>query len=142
MSHLLRIIMINGHLQGVVELDLQGHSNICGTNASGKTTLQRLIPVFYGEHPNKVVPKTEKFDQFYLPYTNSYLIYEYRREAGDICLAVLSRKADEGVQYRFLASAYLPELFLHTDENNRISALDYRSFTRQLRQQQITHSAK
>ncbi|NLC10614.1 MAG: ATP-binding protein, partial [Gammaproteobacteria bacterium] len=76
MSHLLRIIMINGHLQGIVELDLNGHTNICGTNASGKTTLQRLIPVFYGERPNNVVPKTrKKFDQYYLPHSDSYLIY-------------------------------------------------------------------
>ena len=74
MAHLLRIIMINGHLGGVVELDVQGHSNICGSNASGKTTLQRLIPVFYGERPNAVVPRTrQKFDRYYLPNANSYV---------------------------------------------------------------------
>ena len=49
MAHLLRIVMIHGHLSGVVELSVDGHTNICGTNASGKTTLQRLVPVFYGE---------------------------------------------------------------------------------------------
>lgn len=57
MSHLLRIIMINGHLEGVIELALDGHTNICGTNASGKTTLQRLIPVFYGDGPTMLCPK-------------------------------------------------------------------------------------
>ncbi|BBI48581.1 hypothetical protein HORIV_10020 [Vreelandella olivaria] len=83
MAHLLRIVMIHGHLEGVVELSVDGHTNICGTNASGKTTLQRLVPVFYGELPNKVVPKTRmKFDAFYLPHRNSYLVYEYRREAA------------------------------------------------------------
>lgn len=143
MSHLLRIIMINGHLEGVVELDLQGHSNICGTNASGKTTLQRLIPVFYGEYPNKVVPKTrKKFDQFYLPYANSYLVYEYRRETGETCMAVLTRKPDDGVQYRFVAAAYQAELFLKTEENGTISALDYHGFSSHLRQQKINFSHK
>ena len=48
MSNLRRIILLHAHLPGVVELQLDQHTNICGTNASGKTTLQRLIPVFYG----------------------------------------------------------------------------------------------
>ena len=97
MAHLLRIVMIHGHLNGVVELSVDGHTNICGTNASGKTTLQRLVPVFYGELPNKVVPKTRmKFDAFYLPHRNSYLVYEYRREAGNVCQAVLTRKQEGG----------------------------------------------
>ena len=43
MAGLKRIILIDTHLPGVVELKLDGHTNICGTNASGKTTLQRLI---------------------------------------------------------------------------------------------------
>src|SRR5690554_7788253 len=81
MAHLLRIVMIHGHLEGVVELSVDGHTNICGTNASGKTTLQRLVPVFYGELPNRVVPKTRlKFDAFYLPHRNSYLVYERSEE--------------------------------------------------------------
>ena len=50
MAGLKRIVLIDTHLPGVVELKLDGHTNICGTNASGKTTLQRLIPVFYGEY--------------------------------------------------------------------------------------------
>lgn len=53
MPQLLRIILIHTHLPGVVEIQLDQHTNICGTNASGKTTLQRLVPVFYGEQPNK-----------------------------------------------------------------------------------------
>ena len=56
MPGLHRIILIDTHLPGVVELKLNGHTNICGTNASGKTTLQRLIPVFYGEYPSRVNP--------------------------------------------------------------------------------------
>lgn len=56
MSQLLRLILIHTHLPGVYEIELDQHSNICGTNASGKTTLQRLLPVFYGEQPNRVVP--------------------------------------------------------------------------------------
>ncbi len=125
MAHLLRIVMIHGHLSGVVELSVDGHTNICGTNASGKTTLQRLVPVFYGELPNKVVPKTRmKFDAFYLPHRNSYLVYEYRREAGNVCQAVLTRKQEGGVEYRFVGAPYRPEDYLVETEQGPL-ALDY-----------------
>jgi len=133
MAHLLRIVMIHGHLNGVVELSVDGHTNICGTNASGKTTLQRLVPVFYGELPNKVVPKTRmKFDAFYLPHRNSYLVYEYRREAGNICQAVLTRKAEGGVEYRFVGAPYRPDDYLVETEQGPL-ALDYTQWASGLR---------
>ena len=47
MSQLLRIILIHTHIPGVVEIQMDQHTNICGTNASGKTTLQRLVRVFF-----------------------------------------------------------------------------------------------
>lgn len=53
MPQLFRIILIHTHLPGVVEIQLDQHTNICGTNASGKTTLQRLVPVFYVNSPIK-----------------------------------------------------------------------------------------
>ncbi|BBI76322.2 hypothetical protein HAALTHF_54810n [Vreelandella aquamarina] len=132
MAHLLRIVMIHGHLNGVVELSVDGHTNICGTNASGKTTLQRLVPVFYGELPNKVVPKTRmKFDAFYLPHRNSYLVYEYRREAGNVCQAVLTRKQEGGVEYRFIGAPYRPEDYLVETEQGPL-ALDYTQWASRL----------
>lgn len=141
MSHLLRIIMIHGHLDGIVELALDGHTNICGTNASGKTTLQRLIPVFYGERPNNVVPKTrKKFDQYYLPHSNAYLIYEYRRETGTVCHVAITRKKDDGVSYRFINAAYSPELYLSIDAQGKLQAYSYQEFTAGLRQRGIESS--
>ncbi|WP_444677912.1 ATP-binding protein [Halomonas sp. E19] len=142
MAHLLRIVMIHGHLEGVVELGVDGHTNICGTNASGKTTLQRLVPVFFGELPNRVVPKTRlKFDAFYLPHRNSYLVYEYRREEGDICQAVLTRKSEGGVEYRFVAAPYRPEDYLVQSEAG-VTALDYAQWFSGLRREGITTSPK
>jgi len=142
MAHLLRIVMIHGHLDGVVELNVDGHTNICGTNASGKTTLQRLVPVFYGELPNKVVPKTRmKFDAFYLPHRNSYLVYEYRREAGNVCQAVLTRKSDGGVEYRFVGAPYRPQDYLVESEAG-VAALDYSQWASELRREGVSVSAK
>ncbi|MFB1011598.1 MAG: ATP-binding protein, partial [Thiopseudomonas sp.] len=143
MAHLLRIIMINGHLGGVVELDVQGHSNICGSNASGKTTLQRLIPVFYGERPNAVVPRTrQKFDRYYLPHTDSYLVYEYRRESGALCMAVLMRSSDEGISYRLVAAPYDSRLFLQQQDDGQLHARSYADFVRHLRVDNIDFSNK
>lgn len=133
MSTLLRIILIHTHLPGVVELQLDEHANICGTNASGKTTLQRLVPVFYGEQPNRVVPKTrKKFDEFYLPFSNSYLIYEYLRENGELCQAVLTRKSDGGVDYRFVAAPYNSEHYL-LQSNEGVKALSYSDWAAAMR---------
>lgn len=142
MAHLLRIVMIHGHLEGVVEFSVDGHTNICGTNASGKTTLQRLVPVFYGELPNKVVPRTRlKFDAFYLPHRNSYLVYEYRREEGDVCQAVLTRKSEGGVEYRFVGAPYRPEDYLVESEGG-VTALDYAQWANGLRRQGVGVSPK
>ncbi|MEQ5802251.1 ATP-binding protein [Halomonas sp. H10-9-1] len=142
MAQLLRIVMIHGHLEGVVELSVDGHTNICGTNASGKTTLQRLVPVFYGELPNKVVPRTRlKFDAFYLPHRNSYLVYEYRREEGDVCQAVLTRRSEGGVEYRFVGDAYRPEDYLVESEAG-VAALDYAQWANGLRRRGVSVSPK
>ncbi len=133
MSQLLRIVLIHTHLPGVVELQLDQHTNICGTNASGKTTLQRLVPVFYGEQPNRVVPKTrKKFDEFYLPFSNSYLIYEYQREDGALCQVVLTRKSDGGVEYRFVGAAYQSDFYL-TESREGVKALSYNDWAAAMR---------
>lgn len=133
MSQLHRIVLIHTHLPGVVELQLDQHTNICGTNASGKTTLQRLVPVFYGEQPNRVVPKTrKKFDEFYLPYSNSYLVYEYQRENGAICQVVLTKKSDGGVEYRFIGAPYQSDFYLQQSDEG-VKALSYSDWASAMR---------
>ncbi|WDE09850.1 ATP-binding protein [Thalassomonas haliotis] len=143
MGSLRRIILIHTHLPGVVELALDGHTNICGTNASGKTTLQRLVPVFYGELPSKVVPKTrKKFDDFYLPCDNSYLVYEYQREEGNICQVVLTSKAKEGVNYRLIEGAFSHDQLLVKDNQGKVNALSQELWLKQLKAAGITYSHK
>ncbi|WP_099034391.1 ATP-binding protein [Lacimicrobium alkaliphilum] len=143
MSGLLRIILIHTHLPGVVELKLDGHTNVCGTNASGKTTLQRLVPVFYGELPGKVVPRTrKKFSEFYLPANNSYLIYEYQREDGQICQAVLTRKDADSVQYRFVEAPFEYEQVLVEVNDKQVQPMLPEQWLRQLKQLGIDYSSK
>lgn len=133
MGHLQRIILIHTHLEGVVEFELDADANICGDNAAGKTTLQRLIPVFYGEQPRNVVPRTRKsFDEFYLPTDRSYLVYEYQREAGDTCMVIVTRHASSSVEYRFAKGAYQPEYFLE-DTDGGVRGVAYGEIATRLR---------
>ncbi|MBY6105790.1 ATP-binding protein [Ferrimonas balearica] len=122
MSTLKRIILIATHLPGEVELKLDGHTNICGTNASGKTTLQRLVPVFYGEYPSRVVPATrDSFERWYLPTDASYIIYEYERPDGALAQAVLSSAGDgKGVQYRFVDKGFDMADYIKSRQDDKV----------------------
>lgn len=123
MPSLHRIILIDTHLPGVVELKLDGHTNICGTNASGKTTLQRLVPVFYGEYPSRVVPSTrDSFERWYLPHASSYIIFEYQKSDGLLYQGILASGGDgKGVNYRFVAKGFELEDYTKSRESSELT---------------------
>tara|TARA_R110001583_G_scaffold17575_4_gene70904 strand:- start:1330 stop:5028 length:3699 start_codon:yes stop_codon:yes gene_type:complete len=96
----------------LTELDCFGHTNIVGGNASGKTTLLSLIPVFYGIEPNKMVTRTgEKthFQGYYLPNKHSMIVFQYSKAGEDFC-SVLYRNGD-GIAYRFITGAASETIF-------------------------------
>ena len=137
MAGLKRIILIDTHLPGVVELKLDGHTNICGTNASGKTTLQRLIPVFYGEYPSRVVPATrDSFERWYLPRTSSFIIYEYTRAEGDLCQVVLT-SSGSGVNYRFIGKAFDIDDYLFRQNNGKHTSIGSAELARAMKRNNI-----
>lgn len=108
---LLRIILIDCHIRGrVSELKVDSHTNISGTNAAGKTTLQRLLPLFWGELPSNIQRKNSVKDSiplYYLPRDSSLLIYEYLRGTGQICqVLICSDTKREKLQYRFVDKPY------------------------------------
>ncbi|MGS0676302.1 ATP-binding protein [Shewanella sp. 0m-4] len=135
MPSLNRIILIDTHLPGVVELALDGHTNICGTNASGKTTLQRLVPVFYGEYPSRVVPSTrDSFERWYLPHDSSYIIYEYIKSDGLAYQAVLASAGDgKGVNYRFIAKGFELEDYIKTKQGDSIQCYTMAELGREMK---------
>lgn len=135
MPALLRIILINTHMKGIVELNVTGHTNICGTNASGKTTLQRLLPVFYGEYPSRVVPATrDSFERWYLPYANSYIIYEYQRQDNSLCQAILS-STGTGVDYRFVSKGFDIEDYSQPSLTDEKHIVEPKEFSRIIKRQ-------
>jgi len=136
MPSLNRIILINTHLKGVAELVVDDHTNICGTNASGKTTLQRLVPVFYGEYPSRVVPSTrDSFERWYLPSEQSFIIYEYQRMDGQLCQAVLAAASEgKGVAYRLVQKAFDLDDYIKSRQGEAITCLNMNELGRQLKQ--------
>ncbi|WJG08558.1 ATP-binding protein [Aliiglaciecola sp. LCG003] len=137
MPGLHRIILIDTHLPGVVELKLNGHTNICGTNASGKTTLQRLIPVFYGEYPSRVVPATrDSFEKWYLPRESSFIIYEYARNEDDLCQVVLASSGN-GVNYRFIGKPFDLNDYLFKNKAGEHSSVSMNELARSLKRSNV-----
>lgn len=126
---LLRLILIDSYSAGrVVEFPVEGGAVLTGRNGRGKTTLLQLVPIFYGESPARIVgTETNRldFNAFYLPRLTSYICFEYRRRE-QVCLVVLHQSHQGGERrYRFVRSAYRPELFL-LDARNILQAPDLR----------------
>lgn len=137
MPGLHRIILIDTHLPGVVELKLNGHTNICGTNASGKTTLQRLIPVFYGEYPSRVVPATrDSFEKWYLPRESSFIIYEYERFEEDLCQVVLASNGN-GVNYRYIGKPFDMDDYLYKNKSGEHASVTMNELARALKRSNV-----
>lgn len=116
---LLRIIIIDSFWKGQVnELDLSGHTQLEGTNGAGKTSLMRLLPLFYGMRPSEIVSKVDQahnFVDFYLPRDSSLLVYEYKRPYGQTCM-VLAKSDGRGVHFKFIDGAYHSERFIGQDK--------------------------
>ena len=112
---LLRIIIIDSFWKGQVnELDLSGHTQLEGTNGAGKTSLMRLLPLFYGMRPSEIVSKVDQaknFADYYLPRDSSMLVYEYQRPSGQTCMALASSDG-RGVQFKFIDSGFESGLFI------------------------------
>ena len=117
MAGLKRIILIDTHLPGVVELKLDGHTNI--------VLMRRVKPRFndlfrfYGEYPSRVVPATcDGFERWCLPRLSSFIIYEYTRAEGDLCQAVLSSNGT-GVNYRLIGKPFEISDYLIEQKNGK-----------------------
>ena len=135
MQSLQRIILIDSYMPGIVELKVDKHTNICGINASGKTTLQRLILVFYGELPSNVVPRTrDSFEKWYLPRHSSYLVFEYFNHHNKLNQVVLSASVDgKSVNYRFIDQPYQLDNFVSKTVNDKLEFYSMQELGRQLK---------
>lgn len=131
-----RLILIDSYSPGrVVEFPLAGGAVLTGRNGRGKTSLLQLIPIFFGESPNRIVgTETNRlnFVGYYLPRITSYIIYEYRRRDVTCLVVMHSSESGDEIRYRFMRSSYRPEFFLMPDGKNIVSARDLYALTKRM----------
>lgn len=116
-----RIVLIDSYVEGMAsELDVTGHTNISGRNGKGKTSFLRLIPIFYGESPRRLVMASGNgnlsFNEFYLSRTGSYIVFEYMSH-GEPRMVVFCNRANESRhRHIFIDSSYREDLFMDTEQ--------------------------
>lgn len=108
---LLRLILLDSYAAGgEAIIDLADGVILTGENASGKTSLLSLLPLFYGENPRRCTTGSSSFSEFYLPHSTSYVIFEYLRR--DVkCMAVMYGVGEGSFRYRIIRSPYDVGLF-------------------------------
>ncbi len=92
MRYLNKIVLMQSAHVPYAEIELGGNVHFIGTQGVGKSTLLRAILFFYNVNKGglgiRTQDKQQSFDEFYLPYPNSYLIYEVARETGTFFIMV------------------------------------------------------
>jgi hypothetical protein len=115
MRYLSKIIFINSASIKYAEINVDGNVHFIGTQGVGKSTLLRALLFFYNANQLKLgIPVGKKsFVDFYLPYQDSYIIYEVVRETGPFC--ILAFKSQGRVCFRFIDSEYDKNYFIDSD---------------------------
>lgn len=114
-----RVILVDSYMESVVcAARVDGHLNVQGANGAGKTSLLRVLPVFYGERVTNMLradsgSDTMSFAEYYLPREGSFLIFEYLGD-GQPKMVVMYRVSQGGADIAvslFVDSAYRSDLF-------------------------------
>ncbi|MBC7383387.1 MAG: ATP-binding protein [Bacteroidia bacterium] len=115
MRYLSKIIFINSASIKYSEINVDGNVHFIGTQGVGKSTLLRALLFFYNANQQKLgIPVGKKsFVEFYLPYQDSYIIYEVIRETGPYCILVF--KSQGRACYRFIDTHYDKKYFINNE---------------------------
>jgi len=106
MRSLNKIVFVNSANTPYAEIKLDGNVHFIGTQGVGKSTILRAILFFYNGDKLKLgIPKEKKgFDDFYLPHSNSYIVYEVAHEYGPFCVLVFRNQGR--ACFRFIDAAF------------------------------------
>lgn len=118
-----RIILVDSYLQGVrTEVEIDGHTGITGENGTGKTSLLRLVPIFFGAEPRSIIRTghrggTVPFVRWYLPRTASCVVFEYVTHRGPQMVVLLPRPGQDQCRHLLISGGYDEQLFLDAERN-------------------------
>lgn len=106
MRYLNKIIFINSANIPYQEVSLDGNVHFSGTQGVGKSTVLRAILFFYTADKMRlgIQPGQKRFEEFYLPYSNSYILYEVKTDHGAYTIMLARSKGNAA--FRFIDSAY------------------------------------
>lgn len=112
MRFLSKIVLIKSASFDFQELYLDGNVHFTGDQGTGKSTIQRAILFLYNADSQNlgIKAKQDNFADFYLPNTNSHIIYEINTENSKF--AIWLHKESNHVCYRFIAAPYYQEYFV------------------------------
>ncbi len=131
---LVRLILIDSFSPNrIVLFPVDGGAVLTGRNGRGKTSLLQLIPVFYGESPNRLVATEttrDNFVHYYLPRSTSYILFEYLRRDVPCLVALHASRDGHELRYQFLRTAYDQDLFVLPDGTTIVPAPDLRRHLR------------
>ncbi|GAK54439.1 hypothetical protein U14_05724 [Candidatus Moduliflexus flocculans] len=117
MRMLQAIYFINSANIPYAEIRLDGNVHIAGVNGVGKSTILRAILFFYNANTRNLGIENHQqgFSEFYLKFSNSYIVYEILKE-NEVYLAIVLKSQNRAC-FRFVKTPFLKELFL--DEHHR-----------------------
>ena len=121
MRQLSKIIFIHSANIPYAEVKVDGNVHFTGTQGVGKSTLLRAILFFYNADPSRLgirLQGQKKFDQFYLPHNNSYIVYEVERD-GDRPFCVIVCRQNSRAVYRFADGPFSKDWLI--DENGMVT---------------------
>lgn len=115
MRNLSRIIFINSANIPYQEVSVDGNVHFGGDNGVGKTTVLRAILFFYNADRNRLgIDKNKSpFDDFYLPNTNSYIIYEVAVDKSAYFVIVYRHNGK--IAFRFVDTPYNRSYFVDSN---------------------------
>lgn len=116
MRYLNKVIFLNSAHVPYAEVKIDGNVHFIGTQGVGKSTLLRAILFFYNADKLKLgIPKEKvNFDSFYLPYSNSYIVYEVMLE--NRAYSIIVTKSMGRAAFRFVDAPYSRAWFCNNNE--------------------------
>lgn len=117
MRYLNKVVFINSASISYSEINIDGNVHLIGTQGVGKSTALRAILFFYNADKQRLGISREKksFDEYYFPYSNSYIVYEVTKEDSSFC--VIAYRSQGRVAFRFIEGPYNQSNFI--DENGK-----------------------
>ncbi|MGN0237843.1 MAG: ATP-binding protein [Lepagella sp.] len=115
MKHLNKIIFLNSANIPYAEVMTDGNVHFAGTQGVGKSTVLRALLFFYNADKMKlgIQPGQRSFEEFYFRYSNSYIVYEVKRDLS--AYTIFLQRSQGRIMYRFIDAPYRKEWMVDSD---------------------------